>query len=122
VRFDYTGNEQLLPSSASALTVTRGSTSLRVTPPRIHPGATVVLSGRLRGIAVAGKIVKLQAFDLGRWQEFLTASTDKQGRWRVRWRYAGTRLGRYPIRALLPAEATWPYAPGHSKTITLVVT
>ncbi len=82
-------------------------------------------SGRLRTagqpVPRGGKLVELQAFDRGRWRTF--ASTRARGAkaaWKQSYRFSG-RTGRYPIRARIRRESTYPFELGYSKKVVVRV-
>jgi hypothetical protein len=84
----------------------------------------VRFSGRVRGgpFPEAGKLVNLQAFYRGRWRTFALPRTDGRGRWSHRYRFgATTGRVRYSFRALIPREDGYPYGPGRSRTVEVVV-
>lgn len=59
----------------------------RLTPsaPRLRNGDTLVLRGRLLGAPLprSGKLVDVQAWDLGKWRTFAVARADRAGRFEV---------------------------------------
>ena len=58
----------------------------------------------------------------GRWQTFRTMRTDAAGRWAIRYRFRRTRgVQRYRFRARLPREASYPFAAGGSRSLTVRV-
>jgi hypothetical protein len=91
----------------------------------LRNGQSMVLFGDLVGGRVPrhGKLVEIQAFFRNRWRTISTVRSDRQGRWRFRYRFDGTR-GRviYRFRAFLPEEAGYPYEAGASRQIRVMVT
>jgi hypothetical protein len=52
----------------------------------------------------------------GRWTTFRTLRSDAQGRWALRYRFRYVRChATYRLRAHIPAEAGYPFAPGSSR-------
>ena len=69
-----------------------------------------------------GKLVELQARLSDRWQTFRTARTDGAGRWAIRYRFKRTRgVQHFRFRARLPREASYPFAAGGSRPLTVRV-
>jgi hypothetical protein len=100
----------------------RAQVSLRADPRRLGGAGTVRFAGRVRGgrIPARGKIVVLQAREAGKWRTFTATRSDRRGRFHVRYRFRGTP-GSYPIRARVPEEAAYPFAPGTSRPVAVVV-
>jgi hypothetical protein len=91
---------------------------------RLRNGQSMQLFGRLRGTAVPpnGKLIEIQAFFRGRWRTVSTVRSNSRGYWSFRYRFDGTR-GRvvYRFRAFLPPETGYPYEPGKSPEVHVVV-
>ena len=69
-----------------------------------------------------GKLVELQVRLSDRWQTFRTSRTDAAGRWAIRYRFKRTRgVQRFRFRARLPREASYPFAAGGSRPLTVRV-
>ena len=100
----------------------RAQVSLRAEPRRLAGAGTVRFGGRVRGghIPARGKIVVLQAREAGRWRTFTATRSDRRGRFHARYRFRGNP-GSYPVRALVPEEAAYPFAAGTSRAVTVVV-
>jgi hypothetical protein len=100
----------------------RAQVSLRANPRHLGGAGTVRFAGRLRGghIPARGKIVVLQGREAGKWRTFTATRSDRRGRFHVRYRFRGNP-GRYPVRALVPDEAAYPFAPGTSPAVAVVV-
>lgn len=106
----------------------RAGVSLQAKPLSLRTGQTVRLSGRVRsrGAAVPrrGKLVAIQYLEAatGRWRPVLVTHSDHGGRFRARYRFrylSGSAAIR--LRATALAEERWPYAPGSSRPITVLV-
>jgi hypothetical protein len=66
--------------------------------------------------------VELQVTLSGRWQTFRTTRTALDGAWAVRYRFRRScGLTRYRFRARLPAETGYPFQPGTTKAVKVVV-
>jgi hypothetical protein len=90
----------------------------------VRNGRSVVFSGRVRSkpIPRGGKLVELQAFFRGRWRTFQTLHTRRQGTFRFRYWFGGTRgTVRYRFRAVAPREGGYPYTTGSSRRVTVRV-
>jgi len=124
IRFSYLGTSLVLPSSREANLVVPGSSTLRVNRRRARNGGSVYFKGRVRSqpLPATGKLIEMQAFFRGRWRTFSTVRSDRQGRWRFRYRFGGT-VGRvrYRFRAQLPAEGGYPFATGRSRVVGVIV-
>ncbi|MEA2348687.1 MAG: hypothetical protein QOG62_2474 [Thermoleophilaceae bacterium] len=124
LRFDYAGSEHHLGSSATVGVSVPATTSLKPSRRRVDGGKSVVFSGRVRGgpVPAAGKLVDLQAYYRGRWRTFALPRTDTRGRWKRRYKFGATSsLVRYRFRARVPREVGYPYLPGRSKTVRVLV-
>jgi hypothetical protein len=124
LRFAYLGTSLILPSELQTSLLVPASSSLGVNRRRARNGGSVVFRGRMRSLPlpVTGKLVEMQAFFRGRWRTFSTVRTNKEGRWRFRYRFGGT-VGRvrYRFRARLPAEAGYPFETGASRVVSVTV-
>jgi hypothetical protein len=86
------------------------------------------LAGRVgsRGARIprSGKLVTISYWEreARRWRPVIVTRTDRGGRFRAgyRFRYV-TGRARIRLRATVPAEADWPYAPGFSRPVTVEV-
>jgi hypothetical protein len=94
--------------------------TLHASPRRVRPGARVRLYGRLQGnrIPARGKLIALQARELGRWRTFATRHTTRSGSFSAHHRF---RSGTYPIRVRVPTASSYPYALGYSKSVRVRV-
>ncbi len=100
------------------------SVGLKSNRRRVRNGRSVVFSGRVRSkpIPRGGKLVELQAFFRGRWRTFQTLHTRRQGTFRFRYWFGGTRgTVRYRFRAVAPREGGYPYTTGSSRRVTVSV-
>jgi hypothetical protein len=101
------------------------SSEIRARPRVLRNGEAMLLSGRLKGshVPAAGKLIEIQAFFRGRWRTISSVRSNRRGEWRFRYRFDGTQ-GRvaYRFRAFLPREAGYPYEPGRSRPVRVVVT
>ena len=101
----------------------RAGVRLRVVPRRVRAGGSVGLRGRLRAAPSTrlGKVVTLQARERGRWRDFLSARTRRGGRFVARYRFSPGASGVFPIRAVVRADAAYPYATGRSRAVRVRV-
>jgi hypothetical protein len=97
----------------------RAGVSLRASRTRLGGAGTVRFSGRLR-VRARGKIVVLQAREDGRWRTFANTRTNRRGRFRASYRFRGLP-GTYPVRALVPPDASYPFAAGTSRAVRIRV-
>lgn len=124
LRFAYAGSPLVLPAERAIRMSVPALTSLRVNRHRVLNGQAVSFNGRLRTrpAPAGGKLVELQARLTDRWQTFRTARTDGAGRWAIPYRFKRTRgVQRFHFRARLPREASYPFAGGGSRTLTVRV-
>jgi hypothetical protein len=101
----------------------RAGIRLRVRPRRVGAGGVIRLRGRLRAVPPTrlGKLVTLQARERGRWRDFLSARTRRDGSFRARYRFSRGARGTFPIRAVARADAAYPYATGRSRAVRVRV-
>jgi 5-hydroxyisourate hydrolase-like protein (transthyretin family) len=124
LRFAYAGSPLILPAERTIEMRVPAQTSLRVNRSRVLNGQSVTFSGRLRTqpAPASGKLIELQVRLSDRWQTFRTSRTDGTGRWAIRYRFKRTRgVQRFRFRARLPHEASYPFAPGRSNSLTVRV-
>lgn len=106
----------------------RGGVSLTASPRRLRTGGLLQLRGRVgsRGGRVprSGKLVTISYWERAarRWRPVIVTRSDRAGRFAAgyRFRYV-TGVARIRLRATVPAEADWPYAPGSSRPLTVEV-
>jgi hypothetical protein len=124
LRFVYLGTSLALPAQREVTLRVPAISTLRASRRHARNGQTVSFRGRVRSrpIPATGKLVEIQAHFRGRWRTFSTVHSDQRGRWRFRYRFGGT-VGRvrYRFRALLPAEAGYPFETGRSRTVSVIV-
>jgi hypothetical protein len=114
------------PDFACSRTLTlkvRARVSLRA--PRSIPAAVprATFRGRLRGgyVPRRGKLVLLQGKQPGRgWRTFRAVRTNRKGRFTTRYRFSGAR-GSFRVRARVPSEAAYPFAPASSRAVRVRV-
>jgi hypothetical protein len=90
---------------------------LGVSPRKLRNGQAIRLFGSTPGPANAGRVVVFQARYPGhrRWHTFRKAETDAHGHFQSHYRFQKTTTTTtYRIRALVPAQAGYPYLEGHS--------
>ena len=91
-------------------------------------GAPVVFTGRVAATGVEraarrGLPVELQfRFHGGKWSEFRTVETDRQGRFRYAYRFSDddSRGVRFQFRAHVKDREGWPYGPGSSRPVIVI--
>lgn len=103
------------PAATGTATLAVAASTTLDGPGWVGRGARVTFSGRLDGRAGSpAKVpVRLEVRDRGRWKTFATSSTDGDGNWRARLRFAQTP-GTYVVRAKVGTTTTYPYAAGAS--------
>jgi hypothetical protein len=124
VRFRYAGTAVVRPAKRDVELNVAALSTIALPRYRYVNGSTAHFRGRVLGghIPAKGKIVELQVFLRGRFRTFATTRADRHGRWRYDYRFDGTS-GRqtYRFRVHIPTEATYPYDPGASRRVTVVV-
>lgn len=89
---------------------------------RLANGQTARFRGKLPGPGAEGRVVILQARVGGRWQEFKSARTGPEGRFRARYRFRATTERRlYRFRAVVREQAGYPYLKGASPVRRVLV-
>ena len=91
---------------------------------KLHNGERVGLTGTVPGPNKAERVVVLQASAPGseRWLTIRKAITDKSGEWVSGYRFDHTTIPTtYLFRALLPAQANYPYEEGASRPVKVRV-
>lgn len=126
IRFAYGGDARRRPSDHFVSLRVPAQTTIKATPRRLHVGETVTLTGRVRTLGAPipqiGKLVDLEAYDLGRWRKFATVRTKPNGSWRYTYRFIATRgTATYPMRAVVIQEAAFPFETGMSKAVRVTV-
>jgi hypothetical protein len=123
VYFPYSDSSENVQSPPGRLAV-RASTTIQLDRAGYRNGDTVKFSGRITtGPVIRRKSVYLQVVVRGKWRTFDTTRADTQGRWKLRYRFTATRRPTvYRFRALIPTEHAFPWAPGRSRAIPVLVT
>jgi len=129
VTVSFVGDSGLEPARRSSLELrVRSGVSLRAAPTALRTGDVVRLSGRVRtrGAPVPrrGKLVAIQYLEAAtrRWRPVLVTRTDHDGRFRARYRFRYVSdTASIRLRATALAEERWPYAPGSSRPVAVVV-
>jgi hypothetical protein len=118
----YVGDAQPTAVNGVRLNVRAGVT-LAVRPRRLRGGGLIRISGRLLAATVTGigKVVTLQARERGRWRDFESARTHRGGLFSAAYRFSRAARGTFPIRAVVRADAGYPYATGRSRTVLVRV-
>jgi hypothetical protein len=125
IRVEYralTGDAQPAAVGRARLAVRAGVT-LRIRPRLVRAGHSIRLRGRLRAAPTTalGKVVTFQARERGRWRDFKSVRSGRRGRFHGRYRFTGRASGSFPIRAVALADASYPYATGHSRAVRVRV-
>jgi hypothetical protein len=104
--------------AATASFHSRAVPTLELSRRRVRNGRAMRLFGELPGPEAAGRVVVFQARGPGRkrWHTFRRAETDGDGRFAARYRFRRTVASTtYRIRAVVPAQAGYPYLQGRSE-------
>ena len=120
----YAGSPLILPAARALTMSVPALTTMRVDRKRVLNGQAVTFRGRLQTQPAPpkGKLLELQVRLSDRWQTFRTSRTDAAGRWAIRYRFKRTRgVQHFRFRARLPAEASYPFAGGGSRPLTVRV-
>jgi hypothetical protein len=122
VYFPYSDSSENVQSPSRRLTV-RASTTIHLDQARYRNGETVHFSGRITTTPlIRRKSVYVQVVVRGRWRTFDTTRADSAGGWKLRYRFTATRRPTaYRFRAVVPADAGYPWATGHSRAVRVVV-
>jgi hypothetical protein len=114
------------PDFACSRTLTlkvRARVSLRA-PKSISAGLPrATFRGKLGGgyVPRRGKLVLLQGKQPGRnWRTFRAVHTGRKGKFKTRYRFSGAR-GTFRVRARVPGEAAYPFAPASSRAVRVRV-
>ena len=98
--------------------------SLRLSPSVLENGQSVHLWGRLPGPGAEQRVAVIQANAPGskRWITFRRAVTSASGAFRANYRFsATTHRTRYRFRAVVPAQAGYPWLEGTSRAARVLV-
>ncbi len=106
----------------------RSGIDLSASPGSLRTGEALELTGRLRSrgarVPARGKLIVIQYLERAseRWQPALLTRAGPEGRFRARYRFRYvTGTARIELRALVPPEQGWPYAPGASRPVAVAV-
>lgn len=129
IAVSFAGDDDLAPARHRSLDLrVRAAVTLEAAPKALRTGQEVRLAGRVAGrsapIPRRGKLVAIQYLesDTGRWRPVLVTRTDHDGRFHARYRFRYVSgAARIRLRATALAEERWPYAPGSSSPVTVVV-
>jgi hypothetical protein len=122
--FVYPGTALIRPTQNALRLRVPASSSMSANRRHVRNGRGVVFRGqvRTRPVPALGKLVEIQAFFRGRWRTFSTLRTDRDGRWRFRYRFGATRgTVPYRFRARIPAEGGYPFDSGRSRVVKVTV-
>jgi hypothetical protein len=125
----FGGDGELAAARRPALALrVRGAATLAASPHGLHTGQSVRLWGRVRTrgapLPRRGKLVAIQYYEneARLWRPVLVTRTDHSGRFHVRYRFRYiTGAAKIRLRAVALAEERWPYAPGASRPVTVLV-
>jgi hypothetical protein len=124
LRLYYGGTPLMLPTEREVTLSVPAVSTIRARPRHLLNGRTVRFSGQLRSrpAPAVGKLVELQVLLSGRWQTFRTTRTGPNAKWEVRYRFRRScGLTRYRFRARLPAEASYPFDTGRTRSVDVRV-
>jgi hypothetical protein len=97
---------------------------MRSSPGQLRNGQWIHFRGKLPGPGRRGRVVILQANVSGarRWITFRKATSNRHGIFRAAYHFsATTRTTAYRFRAVVPRQAGYPWAQGHSKPVEVLV-
>jgi hypothetical protein len=98
--------------------------TLKAKPRAVRAGSRVRLTGRLLGgrVPARGKLIDLQARELGRWRTFATVRTRASGAFTMRYRFRSSAPRKtYPMRVRVRPDAAYPFAVGYSRAVRVRV-
>ena len=101
-----------------------GRPSLAASPGKLRNGRWVHFTGTLPGPNRRGRVIVLQANVKGspRWITFRKATSVKGGTFAAAYHFTQTsRPTVYRFRAIVPAQAGYPWAQGHSEPVEVRV-
>lgn len=104
--------------AAKAIVRVRARLSLKPARRSLRAGQVLTMRGRLAGrpLPRGGVLVNIQARRGREWQTFRQVRVHGRGGFRVRYRFVGGGgTHRYALRATVPQQSAYPYAPGGSK-------
>jgi hypothetical protein len=126
----FGGEEHLAPASRRPLTLrVRGGVEFGAKPRALRTGEAMIFWGRVRTLGAPlprrGKLVAIQYYESAarRWRPVLVTRTDHSGHFRASYRFRYiTGAANIRLRAVALAEDRWPYAPGASPPLSVLVT
>lgn len=124
VRLRFAGDGTALPSGHELTLRVPAPVTIRAPRRAVRPGRRVAFRGRVRGGAIPrrGKLVEIQAHFRGRWRTISAVRSARGGRWRFPYRFnSAGRRARYRFRVRVPAEGGYPFAPGRSRVVRVLV-
>jgi hypothetical protein len=125
LRFVFPGSALVLPSQAQVKLKVPAAGRFEPSRKRLANGGRLVFRGRVLSVPLpaAGKLVELQVQQpTGEWTTFRTVRTGTAGRWALPYRFKRVRChSRYRIRAVMPVEAGYPFAPGRTRARSVLV-
>ena len=122
--FRFNGTATVRPSVQRVRLVVPAQGFIKANRHRLINGETIRFRGRVGSFPLpsVGKLVLIQVLQRNAWRTFMTRRTDAAGRWHARYRFSGTRgHAVYRFRIHIPREAGFPYEPGSSHSIKVVV-
>jgi hypothetical protein len=98
--------------------------TLKASPRTVRAGSRVRLTGRLLGgrVPARGKLIDVQARELGRWRTFATVRSRASGTFTTRYRFRSSAPRKtYPMRVRVRPDAAYPFAVGYSRAVRVRV-
>jgi hypothetical protein len=102
----------------------KARSTLSASPRVIRPGRRVRFAGKLKGgyVPKGGKLIELQAHERGRWRSITTLRTSSKGSFSYRYRFSSRAAGAtFPVRVRIRRDASYPFALGTSRRVTVRV-
>jgi hypothetical protein len=124
LRFRYAGTPIIRAADRDVVIEVDANTTFAASAHHVVNGQTIRLHGHLRGghYPVGGKLITLQVYLRGAWHTFATTRSHNHGRWHFDYRFDGTvGTQHYRFRAVVPHEATYPFATGTSPDTRVTV-
>ena len=123
VYFPHTDRNDNTSSPTRNLQV-RATTTIQSDQGGYRNGDTLTFTGAVTSKhLIDHKSVYLQARVRGKWRTFATTEADAAGKWRMTYRFEATRRPtRYTFRAVIPSQAGYDWATGHSRSVRVLVT
>lgn len=121
LRIRFPGTKTIAAATVQLMVLVPAKSNIRADRRKLRNGDTVHLSGRVAGNP-RDKLVALQALVRGRWRTFATVHTNGNGVWRYGYRFETvTRRAHFFLRARVPRESTFPFEPGGSHALKVLV-